>query len=98
MRSYSLSHLGDRELLHGLASAVADERDRTSVVVAHLAEVQARGLFLAAAYPSMVAYCVGELHLSEDSALKRIRAARVAREFPALFAALADGRLTLSGV
>ncbi len=42
--------------------------------------------------------CVGELDLSEEAASKRIQAARVARRFPALFDALAEGRLHLSGV
>ncbi len=46
----------------------------------------------------MASYCVGELHLSEDAAYNRIRAARTAREFPALFEALADGRLHLAAV
>ncbi len=46
----------------------------------------------------MASYCVGELHLSEDAAFNRIRAARTAREFPALFDALADGRLHLAAV
>ena len=46
----------------------------------------------------MFAWCVEELHLSEDAAFKRIRAARVARQFPAVFTLLADGRLHLSAV
>ena len=46
----------------------------------------------------MYAYCVQELRLSEDAAYKRIQAARAARQFPTLFAALADGRLHLSAV
>ncbi|MEO5618662.1 MAG: hypothetical protein ABIS67_12920, partial [Candidatus Eisenbacteria bacterium] len=44
------------------------------------------------------AYCVGELRLSEDSAFKRIRVARKARQFPAIFEAIADGRLHLGAV
>src|SRR5439155_19275182 len=55
-------------------------------------------LYLPATYPSMYAYCVGDLGRSEDAAYKRIQAARVARQFPVLFAALADGRLHLSAV
>ena len=51
-----------------------------------------------AGYPSMHAYCVHELRMSEDVASKRIHAARAARNFPAIFAAVADGRLHLSGV
>jgi len=69
-----------------------------SYTLSHLAEVDARKLYLPAAYPSMYAYCVGELAMSEDCACKRIRAARAAREFPAVFAAVADGRVSLSAV
>src|SRR5205085_10580466 len=39
-----------------------------------------------------------KLGLAEDSALRRIRAARVAREFPAIFPAIAEGRLHLTAV
>jgi len=46
----------------------------------------------------MFAYCVQELHLSEDEAYKRIRVARAARRFPAIFDALAEGRLQLTAV
>jgi len=46
----------------------------------------------------MFAYCVGELRLSEDATYKRIQAARAARQFPAIFDAVADGRLHLTAV
>ncbi len=98
MRSYSLSHLGDRELLRDLAALVTRDRSTTAALLAHLAEVDARKLYLPAAYPSMYAYCVHELHLSEDAAYKRIRAARTARQFPMIFEAVADGRLHLGAV
>ncbi len=98
MNSYSLTHLSDQTLLRDLVAAVSRERTATTVVLAHIAEVDARRLYAPAGYPSMFSYCVGELHLSEDAAFKRIRAARTAREFPAIFAALADGRLHLAAV
>ncbi|MFI5371623.1 MAG: hypothetical protein ACHQ52_08700 [Candidatus Eisenbacteria bacterium] len=98
MKSYSLSHLADHVLLRDLASLVAQEHQTTASMLAHLAEVDARKLYLPAAYPSMYAYCVGELRLSEDAAAKRIQAARVARRFPAIFPSLAEGRLHLAAV
>jgi hypothetical protein len=96
--SYSLSHLSDHTLLRDLAALVARERTTTAALLAHIAEVDARQLYRPAAYPSMFTYCVGELHLSEEAAFKRIHAARVARRFPAIFEALAQGRLHLSAV
>src|SRR5947199_7592787 len=98
MFSYSLSHLSDGDLLRGLASAVAQDRSASAVVLAHIAEVDKRRLYLPAGFPSMFLYCVHELHLSEDAASKRIQAARTARQFPAIFELLADGRLHLTAV
>src|SRR5438128_11630628 len=98
MPSYSLSHLSDRDLLRNLACLVAQDRNTTAELLAHIAEVDARRLYVPAGFPSMFLYCVHELHLSEDSAYKRIQAARTARQFPAIFDALAQGRLHLTAV
>jgi len=98
VKRYSLSHLSDQTLLHDLTTLLAHDRTTTTALLAHLAEVDARKLYLPAAYPSMFAYCVQELRLSEDSTWKRIQAARAARRFPIIFEALAEGRLHLSGV
>ncbi len=98
MCKYSLSHLSDRALLRDLAALVAQDRATTARLLAHIAECDARRLYLPAAYPSMFAYCVHELRLSEDAAYKRIQAARVARQFPGIFEAVADGRLHLTAV
>src|ERR1043165_9216503 len=98
MPSYSLSHVSDRDLLRGLASLVAKDRNTTSALLADIAEVDARRLYVPAGFPSMYLYCVHELHLSEEAARKRIHAARTARQFPAIFDAVAEGRLHLSAV
>jgi hypothetical protein len=95
---YHLSHLTDRDLLRDLAALVTQDRATTAALLAHLAEVDERKLYLPAAYPWMYAYCVGELRLSEASALKRIQAARTARRFPTIFPALAEGRMHVSAV
>lgn len=98
MRAYALEHLTDNDLLRSLAGLVAHERTTTAALLAHIAEVDARRLYLPAGHASMYAYCVDELRLSEDAAYKRIRAARAARRFPVLFDAVADGRLGVSVV
>ena len=98
MDTYSLTHLSDRALLADLASLTARDRTTTAALLAHLAEVDARRLYLPAAYPSMYAWCVGKLGLGEQAAFKRIRVARAARRFPAIYQAIADGRLHLSTV
>ena len=98
MNSYMLSHLADGTLLKKLDMLVTQDRSTTAELLAHLAEVDERKLYLPAACHSMYAYCVRELHMSEDMAFKRIQAARAARKFPTVFPALADGRLHLSAV
>jgi len=98
MQNYSLTHVRDAALLRDLAALVARDRVTTAMLLAHIAEVDARRLYVPAGYSSMHAYCVDELRLSEDAAYKRIRAARAARQFPALFTALAEGRLHLAAV
>ena len=52
-------------------------------LLVHLGEVDERKLYLECAFPSMFAYCVGELRFSEDAAYSRIMVARAARRLPA---------------
>ncbi|TMQ56810.1 MAG: hypothetical protein E6K72_04420 [Candidatus Eisenbacteria bacterium] len=98
MNRYSLTHLGDGELNCSLKTVVARGRASDADVLAHIAEFDERRLYLPAAYPCMKEYCIRELRFSEDAASKRVYAARAARQFPAIFAAVAEGRLHLSGV
>jgi len=97
MATHSIAHKSDHVLLHDLGTIVERDRTTTAEMLAHIAEVDARGVYRAAAYPNMYQYCLGELHMSEDEAFKRIRVARVTRDFPMLLEMLGDGRLHLSG-
>jgi hypothetical protein len=96
MQAYELTHLSDEHLLRNLAALLARHRQTTVALLAHIAEVDRRRLYAPAGYPSMFAYCVSGLHLSEDAAAKRIHAARAARSYPALFTAMADGKIHLA--
>ncbi len=98
MSRYSLTHLPDQPLLVELKSLVAQDRATTALLIAHLGEVDARRLYAPAGYPSLFAWCLEELHFSEESACRRIRTARVARQYPAVFDMLADGRLHMTAV
>ena len=98
MKRYSLAHLTEGALVEGLKTNLARERDALALVLAHLAEVEARELYKPAGYPSMHMYCVHELQLSKDAANKRIRAARTAREFPAAFEKVEQGALRLTSL
>ena len=98
MNRFSLTHLSNEVLSKELSRKVANEKIATAELLAHIAEFDERKLYLPAAYESMLKYCIGELGLSEDSAKKRIQVARVGRDCPAVFAALADGRVHLTGL
>ena len=91
MQKTSLARLSAYALFSKLADAVARDRGITAEILAILGEIDSRALYLAEGYASTLAYCVGVLQLSEDSALKRIRAARVVHSFPVLLDALIDG-------
>jgi 5-methylcytosine-specific restriction endonuclease McrA len=98
VRTNEVARLSDGEVLPALNSWSARERAASAVVVALIARADAERLYVPAGYPSMHAYCVQALRLSESEAYKRIEVARKAREFPAIFAALEDGRLHMTAV
>src|SRR5438552_3269992 len=50
-RTYSLDHLSDDALLRDLSALVTRERTTTAELLAHVAEVDARRLYLPAGYP-----------------------------------------------
>jgi hypothetical protein len=76
----------------------AREGEVTAMALARLAEYDARKLYLPDGFPSILAYCMRELWLSEDEAKKRIRVARAGHRCPGVFEALAEGRVNLSGL
>ncbi|MCL6650063.1 MAG: hypothetical protein K6U89_17245 [Chloroflexi bacterium] len=92
------ARLSDDDLLTRVTVLAAREREATVALVAHLAELDARGLHLAAGYASLFSYCTGALHLSEHAAYHRIQAARAVRRFPVILELLASGALTLTTV
>ncbi len=88
-----LSHV---QLLTRLRELVVRDHLHESELVAHLAEVDARRLYLGQACPSMFDYCVRVLHFAEGVAYKRIAVARAARKNPELLVALEQGGLHLT--
>ena len=98
MNPYSFSHFSDQDLLRDLDARVGRVRIETAGLIACIAEVDARKLYLPAGDDSMFAYCIRRYGFTRETAFKRIRAARTARQFPVILAALADGRLSLRGV
>src|SRR5215831_376951 len=98
MPRFLLTHLSKDALRQGLHTHAANERGATADLIAFIAEFDQQRLYAEEAFASMHTYCVEELQLSEDAADRRIRAARIARDFAILFEALADGRLSLTAI
>src|SRR5262245_45303463 len=90
--------LSNAEILQRMTTLALRERTATAALLAHLAELDARDLYLGEGYSSLFAYCVGALHFSEGEAYNRIDAARAVRRFPKILERLADGSLHLTAV
>jgi hypothetical protein len=93
---YRLGGRGDDQLLAALSGLVRRENDSLSVLLAHLAELDRRELCLALGYSSLFAYCTEALGFCKSSAGRRMAAARVCRDYPEAFTAVANGQLSLS--
>jgi hypothetical protein len=93
-----LKGLSSDQLLARLLDLVHRGRKLEADLVAHLAEVDERRLYLREGCSSMFAYCVGVLRFAEAIAYKRIAAARAARQYPELLTALRNGDLHLTAV
>jgi len=94
----SFAHLSDDELLATVKRLAATECRATAALVRSLMELDVRQLYLGEGYSSLFTYCTQALHLAEGAAYNRIEAARAARRFPAILAALEDGSVTLTTV
>src|SRR5688572_19839880 len=97
-RELGVSELSDAELLANTRGLIGRSNQVLAALLAHLGEVEARGLHRQRACSSLYAYCIYELRLSEDEAVRRVSAARLVRRFPELLDAIAAGELHLTGL
>jgi len=93
-----LVQLTDASLHSELKRLTGSANTLTAQLLAHLGEVEARGIHRERACSSLYTYCVYELRMSEDEAQRRCRAARLARQFPILLEMLAEASLHLTGI
>ena len=94
----AVSQLSDPELLTEVKIAAARECDATVRLIALLAQLDERRLYLGEGCSSLFTYCTQVLHLSEHAAYGRIEAARAARRFPVILELLSDSSVTLTSV
>jgi hypothetical protein len=96
--SFSFASSTDAELLAQVTRLAAAERHATVQLIASLAELDARRLYLGQGCSSLFTYCTQVLNLSEHAAYGRIEAARAARRCPVLLEHLAGGSITLTTI
>jgi len=92
------AQLSDEQLLANTRRIAGSANQLLAALLAHLAEVEARGIHRTRRCASLYMYCIYELRFSEDAAARRSAAARLTKQFPLLLHAIADGELHLTGV
>ena len=92
----TIGALSDRALLRQASTLVRHERHLQGAIIDHLAEIEARGLFLRRGCSSLFDYAVRELGYSDAAAGRRIGAVRLCADQPDARERLRDGSLTLS--
>lgn len=94
----SLAQLSNHAVIAEVVRLAATERQATAHLVAALAELDARRLYLGEGCSSLFTYCTNMLHLSEHAAYSRIEAARAGRRYPVILELLIQGRLNVTTV
>ncbi|MGH2396429.1 MAG: HNH endonuclease [bacterium] len=94
----SVARLSNDELLARVKHLAEREREATSSLIAHLAELDQRRLYLAQGYSSLFSYCTQVLHIAESAAYRRIEAARTVHRFPVILEMLEQGSVNLTTV
>jgi 5-methylcytosine-specific restriction endonuclease McrA len=90
--------LSASDLLSATRELVRKSRGVEAELLLHLGEIDERKLYLERPFPSMFAFCVGELGFSEDAAYNRINLARAARGMPIILEALRSGQVHAAGL
>lgn len=94
MKITHASTLDNAALVSALTRLAGHEREATVALIVHLAEFDSRRLYADLGFPSLWAYCMGVLRLSEDATCNRIETARMARKYPVVLDMLEKGTLS----
>jgi 5-methylcytosine-specific restriction endonuclease McrA len=96
--AHDLARLSDEHLLANTRRIAATSNLLLAALLAHLAEVETRGIHRTRRCASLYTYCIYELRFSEDAAARRSAAAKLTKQFPLLLQAVAEGELHLTGL
>ena len=99
MHRLEVAHLSNRALIAEFDALVAGNHMSFAALLTRIAEIDERRLYLEEGYPSMSALLVHRMRLpTQNSAYKRLTAARTAQKYPGVLVAVSDGRLNLTAV
>jgi hypothetical protein len=91
-----LQALSNELLVERFGKLVRTERKISHLVIACIAEIETRKIYLDRAYPSLFEYLTKEFGYSESAAYRRISAARLLRQVPEIAQKIEEGRINLS--
>lgn len=92
----NLKNLSDEMLISTSDRLVQEERERLTVLLHHLKEIEARRLFSSMGYKSLFDYATKRWGYSEDQAARRIAAMRLLKDLPQIEEKITDGTLNLT--
>jgi 5-methylcytosine-specific restriction endonuclease McrA len=93
-----LDCLSNSELIARLEDLVLKEKETTTEIIRHLAEVDSRRLYATLGYSSLFDYVTKKLGYSKSAAMRRISVARAGVKLPDIFSYLEDEKVTLSSL
>lgn len=91
-----LSKISNHELLNRMDKLVQSERKLTHVILCHINEVESRRLYGELGFDSMFKYLTRHCGYGEDSAYRRLQAARLLKKTPEVAQKLENGTLNLT--
>lgn len=91
-----LSKISNQELLGRMDKLVRTERKITHLILCHINEVEARRLYAELGFGSMFKYLTNHCGYGEDSAYRRLQAARLLKKAPEIAVKLEEGALNLT--
>lgn len=91
-----LQDLSNEMLVNRFSKLVRTERKITHQIVACIAEIEIRKIYLAKAYPTLCEYLMHEHGYSQSSALRRIDAALLLQDVPEVSQKIVEGKINLS--
>ena len=94
----NVKKLNNQELMEKLTFLVSEEKKNIAAQIVLLKEVRKRKMALEMGYTNLLEFCVGELGLTRDQALKRSQAAATVEKEPVFLDMLKKGEISVSSL